>query len=123
MKKDTIISGPKASGKNWISKAIEITHENVIRTTAKEVLNKIYNGFPSNITDKYSLMVINESTKEDILHIDGIIHEFDEFDAWTGASESRRKHLNIIYLTQDNISGADPLFSHLHIINCRNACI
>lgn len=121
MKKDTIISGPKASGKNWISKAIEITHENVIRTTAKEVLNKINNGFPSNITDNYSLMVINEATK-DILIIEDFFNGLAGCDVSTESAKAL-KYINIVYLTQDNISGADPLFSHLHIINCRNACI
>lgn len=122
MKKDTIISGPKASGKNWISKAIEITHENVIRTTAKEVLNKINNGFPSNITDNYSLMVINEATKKDILIIEDFFNGLAGCDVSTESAKAL-KYINIVYLTQDNISGADPLFSHLHIINCRNACI
>lgn len=122
MKKDTIISGPKASGKNWISKAIEITHKNLIRTSEKEVLHKIDNGFPSNITDQYSLMVINEATKEGILIIEDFFNGLAGFDISTESAKAI-KYINIVYLTKDNISSSDPLFTHLHVINCRNAHI
>jgi len=120
MKKDIIISGPAASGKSWISQAIEGTHKKVIKTTAHEVKERLEKGFPSNLSEQYSLMIIEECTAEDITELDLILGEFSRSDNWNNKFRESDK-LPIVYLTQEEVTNQSLGQGHFHIIHCRNA--
>ncbi|REE01126.1 P-loop NTPase family protein [Marinoscillum furvescens] len=119
-KKNIIISGPSGSGKNWISMAIAATHEKVINTTAQQVKDRIEQGFPSNLSEQYSLMIIDDCTAEDIAEMDLILGKFPMVDHWSNEFKDEDQ-LPIIYLTQDEVTNQSLGNSHFHVIHCRNA--
>lgn len=120
MKKDIIISGPAASGKTWIARAIAGTHEKVIHSTAHQVKERLEKGFPGNLSEQYSLLIIEECTENDITELDLILGEFPVSDNWTG-EHSRDDKLPIVYLTQEEVTNQSLGQGHFHIIHCRNA--
>lgn len=120
MKKDIIISGPRASGKSWISFAIAGTHEKVINTTAHQVKELLEKGFPPNLSEQYSLMIIDECKAEDITEIDLILGEFLISDNWNDEFRGRDK-LPVVYLTQEEVTNQSLVHGNFHIIHCRNA--
>ena len=120
MKKDIIISGPAASGKSWISFAIAGTHEKVINTTAQQVKERLEKGFPSNLSEQYSLMIIDECTSDNIAELDLILGEFPISDNWSNEFRGSDK-LPIVYLTQEEVTNQSLGQGHFHIIHCRNA--
>lgn len=120
MNKDIIISGPIASGKSWISFAIAGTHKKVITTNANQLKKRLKKGFPGNLSEQYSLMVIDGCTTNDILELDLMLGNFPLSDNWTGELYGTDK-LPIVYLTQDDVTNKSLGHGHFHIINCRNA--
>ena len=120
MKKDIIISGPAASGKSWISFAISGTHKKVINTSSYEVKKRLKKGYPVNLSEQYTLMVIDECSADDIIELDLILGEFSISDNWTGEMNGEDK-LPIVYLTQEDVTNAILGHGHFHIIHCRNA--
>lgn len=120
MKQDIILSGPQASGKNWTAYGIAATHQNVIHSDAYQIRKRLINSNLINLSNQYSLIIIDECTKEDIILIDLMIKDKTcHFDVWNGNQLATKdiKPLHIIYLTSEDLTPKD-IPEHLHLIKC-----
>lgn len=119
MSKNIIISGPRASGKSRIAKAIASTHQNVIQTTYFNFKQRLYKGFPINLSSQYRLIIIDECTKEDILEISLNDISGLNMDLWTDKILGEDE-ISFVFITQDKISPKIIGHGHFLIINCNN---
>ncbi len=107
MKKDVIISGPRACGKSFTGSAIAATHNRVLRTNPSEFKEKLMARFPDNIID-CDLIIVDECAYDDIIELCFI-----------------KKHLrhgikqSMVFLTRDILSPSQ-MGDEFHVINLNN---
>ena len=104
MKKLTILSGPMASGKTHISKAIEMQHKK------ESVYRSDYGMSLFEIRNTLSLIVIEGIPKEKIKIT---------FDLIT----QKAPEANIVFTTLDIDVSGEEFGDFAHVVNCRNAYV
>lgn len=115
MKKDIIISGPAASGKSWISYAIESTHKKkCLRVTSEGFEELLTQGIDLKLLKKHSCLIIDECSPQDIIHFDLTLRDF------LVSKKDGRIPFPVIYLTQEVVTNSRLGRNNFHIIHCRN---
>lgn len=124
MKKHIIIQGKRGAGKNYIARAIALTHkkDRVLQVTAKE-LRRIYRQKIkyAEVGFFYDIVIIDECTQYLILDLLFMAKYFtSKKNNITG--EVLESDMTFVFLTQteSSIPKEGAGFSNFHIIYCNN---
>ncbi|WP_297095537.1 hypothetical protein [uncultured Draconibacterium sp.] len=127
MNKSIIISGPMASGKNWIASAIASTHpkERVLNTYS-HVANKKVDDLAAlrNLDVFYDLIIVDECKDYDDIFClnDSFMFTPSRYQGWKGTEPHivGGPKYTVVYLTQQAIQLKDVDQKKFTVINCRN---